>query len=142
MTPIRVVMDTNCLVSSLVFSHRDLGELRLLWQSGNIVPVVCRESVAELIRVLGYPKFNLEKHAVESLLADILPWTEACGLPKVNEDIAALRDRDDAVFIHLAKASGAAFLVSGDRHLLELRKKFAELHIVTPAELLKNIRGD
>jgi putative PIN family toxin of toxin-antitoxin system len=138
---IRVVPDTNCLVSALIFRHGDLGGLRLLWQSGDIVPIVCRESVAELIRVLGYPKFKLEKHEIESLLADILPWAETFALHKAGGDIAALRDRDDAVFLHLAKESGTDFLVSGDRDLLELRERFAELHIITPSDLLKHKRG-
>jgi putative PIN family toxin of toxin-antitoxin system len=141
MTAVRVVLDTNCLVSALIFSHGDLGGLRLLWQSGDIIPVICQDSVAELIRVLGYPKFKLEMSEIESLLADILPWTETFELVQDGEDIAVLRDRDDAVFIHLAKASGAAFLVSGDKHLLELREKFAELHIITPSDFLKHKRG-
>ncbi len=137
MKPIRVVLDTNCLVSALVFSHGKAGQLRAAWQCGDIIPLVCKESVAELLRVLGYPKFNLARADIESLLADLLPWAETVGVDSAHETIESLRDRDDAVFIRLAQAADAAFLVSGDKHLLELRTSFPELHIVSLAEFLE-----
>ena len=101
--------------------------------------MVCRETVTELLRVLSYPKFKLEKQDIDSLLADFLPWAEIFTLELPLEEIPVLRDRDDAIFVHLARASGAAFLASGDKHLLELRQAFPELHITTPAELLAHL---
>ena len=139
MTP-RVVLDTNCLVSALIFSHGRIAELRQLWQIGGIIPVVCRETVTELLRVLSYPKFNLQKQEIDSLLAEFLPWAEIFTLELPLEEIPVLCDQDDAMFIHLARASGTAFLVSGDKHLLELRQAFPELHITTPAEFLEHLR--
>ena len=122
MTPVRVVLDTNCLVSALIFSHGKAGQLRAAWQRGDIIPLVCRESITELIRVLGYQKFKLDQEDIESLLADILPWTETVEMNASHDAIESLRDEDDA--------TGATFLVSGDKHLLELRDTFPELHIV------------
>ena len=135
----RVVLDTNCLVSALIFSKGRIAELRQIWQTEGIIPVVCRETVTELIRVLSYPKFKLEPQEIESLLAEFLPWAETFPLEIPLEEVSELRDRDDAVFINLAKAANAAFLVSGDKHLLELRHIFPELQITTPAELLRHI---
>lgn len=137
MTPVRVVLDTNCLVSALIFSHGKAGQLRAAWQRGDIIPLVCRESITELIRVLGYPKFKLDQEDIESLLADILPWTETVEMNTSHDAIESLRDEDDAVFIRLAQATGATFLVSGDKHLLELRDTFPELHIVSLAEFME-----
>ena len=99
MTPTRVVLDTNCLVSALIFSHGRAGQLRIAWQRGDIIPVVCRESVAELLRVLGYPKFKLRHEDIKNLLADVLPWAETLELNSCDDNIEFLRDRDDAVFI-------------------------------------------
>ncbi|WP_302456262.1 putative toxin-antitoxin system toxin component, PIN family [Bilophila wadsworthia] len=137
MTPVRVVLDTNCLVSALIFSHGKAGQLRAAWQRGDIIPLVCRESITELIRVVGYPKFKLDQEDIESLLADILPWTETVEKNASHDTIESLRDEDDAVFIRLAQATGATFLVSGDKHLLELRDTFPELHIVSLAEFIE-----
>ena len=142
MTPVRVVLDTNCLVSALIFSHGKTGQLRSAWQRGDITPLACRETVTELIRVLGYPKFKLEQEDIKSLLADILPWTETVEIDSSDDAIESLRDKDDAVFIHLAQATSAAFLISGDKHLLELRDAFPELHIVTLAEFMERVGID
>ena len=139
MTPVRVVLDTNCLVSALIFSHGKAGQLRAAWQRGDIVPIVCRKTVTELIRVLGYPKFKLEQEDIEKLLADILPWAETVAINNRHNVAELLRDKDDAVFIHLAQASGAAFLVSGDKHLLELRGIYPELHVVSLVEFMERV---
>lgn len=142
MTPVRVVLDTNCLVSALIFSHGKAGQLRAAWQRGDIIPLVCRESITELIRVLGYPKFKLDQEDIQSLLADILPWTETVAINNRHNAVELLSDKDDAVFIHLAQASGAAFLVSGDKHLLELRGIYPELHIVSLVEFIEQVGID
>lgn len=142
MTPVRVVLDTNCLVSALIFSGGKAGQLRAAWQRGDIIPLVCRENIAELIRVLGYPKFKLAQEDIESLLADIFPWTETVEMNTSYDAIGSLRDKDDAVFIRLSQATGEAFLISGDKHLLKLRGTFPELHIVSLAEFMERIGTD
>jgi len=74
----RVVLDTNCLVSALLFKRGRLTALRRAWQNGLFRPLVCRETAAELIRVLAYPKFRLSKADLEALLAEFLPFAEIC----------------------------------------------------------------
>jgi putative PIN family toxin of toxin-antitoxin system len=142
MMPVRVVLDTNCLVSALIFSRGKAGQLRAAWQRGDIILLVCKETVTELIRVLGYPKFNLGREDIESLLADILPWTETVEADAAHDDIESLRDQDDTIFIRLAQTADAVFLVSGDRHLLEQRDIFPELNIVSLAEFMEQIGFD
>jgi hypothetical protein len=55
---LRAVFDTNVVVSALVFGGR-LRWLRAAWAAQAVTPVVCRETVTELLRVLAYPKFHL-----------------------------------------------------------------------------------
>ena len=124
MTPVLVVLDTNCLASTLIFSRGKAGQLRAAWQRGDIIPLVSRESITELIRVLGYPKFKLEREDIEILLSDILPWTETVEIDLSRDVIESLRDKEDIVFIRLTQTADAAFLISGDKHLLELRGIF------------------
>lgn len=116
----RVVLDTNCLISALVFSKGRLAQLRHIWQAGMFVPLVCEATMRELIRVLAYPKFRLEKIHIDALLADLLPWVEVIVLAEAASPMVQLRDKDDAVFIQLALQAKADYLVSGDRHLTEL----------------------
>ncbi len=135
MKPPRVVLDTNCLVSALLFSGGRLAVLRQAWQAGRCIPLLCTQSVAELIRVLAYPKFRLEKEEIHTLLAEILPFAETVTLAGTQSEIAELRDPADAVFLHLALQAEADLLVSGDAHLLEL-KGIAGVRIVSPAEFV------
>ena len=116
----RVVLDTNCIVSALLFSRGRLAWLRRAWQSGRFVPLVSRGTAAELIRVLAYPKFKLDAGEREALLADYLPYTET--FTTGNEPPpAGLRDPADAMFIALAQQARADVLVSGDEDILALR---------------------
>ena len=59
MTPPRLVLDTNILISALLFHAGSLSWLRHAWQSDTIRPLAGRETTAELLRVLHYPKFRL-----------------------------------------------------------------------------------
>jgi len=132
--PARAVFDTNVVVSALVFGRR-LGWLRTLWARGAVIPLLCRETTAELLRVLAYPKFRLDRTERESLLEDYLPFSEIVRLPRPLPVLpVACRNRDDAVFLHLALASGADFLVSGDQDLAALRRA-APVAILAPREL-------
>ena len=121
LTPVlRAVFDTNVVVSALVFGRR-LAWVRRAWANGAVVPIVCRETATELLRVLAYPKFRLTQAECESLLSDYLPFVEMARLPIRLPDLpAACRDRDDAVFLHLTIASNADALVTGDSDLADL----------------------
>ena len=67
------------------------------------IPVVCRETTAELLRVLAYPQFKLTPTERDLLLGEYLPFAEAAQLPESLPVLpVACRDRDDVVFIQLA----------------------------------------
>ena len=134
----RAVLDTNVVVSALVFGRR-LQWLRQAWASGAIVPIVCRETISELLRVLAYAKFRLAAAERDALLEDYLPFAEVVRLPEPLPELpVACRDRDDAVFLHLAIASGADCLVSGDADLAVLASAFA---VVTPDAFRQHLDG-
>ena len=59
----RVVIDTNVVVSALLFGGTP-GELIPLWKSGRIKPLASAEIIDEYIRVLAYPKFKLSTETV------------------------------------------------------------------------------
>lgn len=130
----RAVFDTNVVVSALVFGRR-LAWLRQAWASGRVVPVVCRPTTDELLRVLAYPKFRLDPAERRLLLEDYLPFTEIVRLPDPAPALPiACRDRDDAVFLQLALAAGADILVSGDADLAVLRA-VAPVRVISAADL-------
>jgi putative PIN family toxin of toxin-antitoxin system len=123
--PLRVVIDTNLVLSALVFAHGRLTPLRAAWQSGQILPLVSRATVAELMRVLAYPKFGLTPTEQEELLADYLPCCETVIIPDPPPATPQCRDSFDLPFLHLALSGKADALISGDGDLLDLTGKIA-----------------
>ena len=81
MTQPRFVLDTNVLLSALLFHAGSLSWLRHAWQSGTIRPLASRDTTAELLRVLSYPKFRLTDDEREDVLGDYLPWCETVTVP-------------------------------------------------------------
>jgi putative PIN family toxin of toxin-antitoxin system len=130
----RIVLDTNCLVSALVFSGKRLAWLRQAWQSGVIVPLVSKDTANELLRVLKYPKFKLtcEEHGL--LLADFLPYAETVTDFTIPPDLPVIRDQADQMFLTLAVAGKADVLVTGDNDLLVIKDSFKIPPIMTLSE--------
>jgi putative PIN family toxin of toxin-antitoxin system len=131
---VRVVLDTNCLLSALLFSHGRLAWLRVAWQDRRFIPLVSRETARELIRVLNYPKFKLDREEQELLLMDFLPFAETVLIHTIPEGLPALRDPDDMMFLMLAKAANAHALVSGDADILALGDRLGETCILPVGE--------
>jgi putative PIN family toxin of toxin-antitoxin system len=120
LAPPRWILDTNVVLSALIRPGGSTGRLRLGWQSGLFVPVVATATVAELLRVLAYPKFRLAPDEHFDLLADYLPWTEVAAISQPPPPTPPCRDPDDLKFLQLALAARADALVTGDADLLAL----------------------
>ena len=113
--------------------------LRRAWAGGTVTPVICRETVAELLRVLAYPKFRLSVADRDALLGDYLPFAEVVALPMPPPQLPiACRDQADALFLQLTIASAADLLVSGDADLAALSDAYP---IVSPSALEQRLQG-
>ncbi|MGA7954438.1 MAG: putative toxin-antitoxin system toxin component, PIN family [Gloeobacterales cyanobacterium] len=133
--PLRAVIDTNLLVSALVFSYGELAALRLAWQDGRFCPLVSKSTTTELLHVLAYPKFKLTQAEQEELLADYLPFCITVRMPTKLPTIPPCRDPLDEPFLHLALVGKADYLVTGDRDLLSLVDSFV-CPLVTTGQFL------
>ncbi len=134
MSRARWVLDTNVLLSALLFPTGRVTWLRDAWRTGIVVPLVSRETASELIRVLGHAKFGLAPREREDLLADYLPHCEAV-IVSTPPPIPDCRDPFDRGFLELAVAADADALVTGDRDLLDLAPVLP-VPVVTPAAAL------
>ena len=136
---IRAVFDTNVVISALVFGRR-LAWLRNSWASRILVPIICKQTAAELLRVLTYSKFRLAAADRAALLEDYLPYAEIIELSEPMPDIPIqCRDRDDVVFLMLAIVARAR-LISGDADL-SILKASAPIEVLSVAELCTLISG-
>jgi putative PIN family toxin of toxin-antitoxin system len=130
---IRVVIDTNVVVSALLFEGVS-SELSPLWKNGQIKPLVSKRIIGEYIAVFAYPKFKLTEEEISYLLyKEILPFVDVI-IPESAPDIV-LDDPSDDKFIHCAVSGDAKYIVSGDRHLLSLGH-YGGVQILSPSKLI------
>jgi len=133
-----VVLDTHIVISALLFTRGPAVRVRQAWQAAQVLPLASRVTVAELIRVLAYPKFKLTPEDQAELLADYLPATTVVSVAAPPPAVPPCRDPTDLPFLHLAAAGRADALVTGDADLLALAEQ-TPWRILTLAELLAHL---
>ena len=119
----RVVLDTNVVLSALVFAHGRATALREAWQDGRVEPLISKATLDELIRVLAYPKFKLVTEEQHELLADYLPYCRTVTIPARPPRTPACRDPWDVPFMQLAIVGKADYIVTGDQDVLDVKSK-------------------
>ena len=127
------MLDTNVLVSALLFESGRLSWLRHGWKQGQIITVLAQPTARELLHELAYPKFRLQSVDRDRLLEDLLPWCEtwSAAIPSSRH---CVRDPHDQVFLDLARAADTPVLVSGDADLLALNQYVIPLQSINPAD--------
>jgi len=131
----RIVVDTNVLVSGLLFDGKP-GELVKLWKKGRIVPLCSKEIIKEYLRVLAYPKFQLTKSEIDFLLThEILPYFEVLTV-RPGKPFVTMAPSDDK-FIWCAIEGRAEVIASGDEHLLNLSP--SPVPVTTVAQFIEAI---
>ena len=140
----RVVLDTNVVLSALVFRSGVAGALRRAWQEKMCHPLVSAATTKELLRALAYPKFRLTADEQHELLADYLPYATTIDTSRLAKmpvhTLPVCRDPSDTPFLQLAIAGKAHALVSDDKDLLVLSDQFA-IPILTLDAFLKPLKS-
>lgn len=133
----RVVLDTNVLISGLLSSSRPPGQLVGLWIEGRITVLVSPELAQEYQKVLSRPEFERlgtqeERMAFLQDLLDLsnVVWVEPSERLKVVKE-----DPSDNVVLECALAGEAQVVITGDQHLLALQT-FRGTRILSPREAL------
>jgi putative PIN family toxin of toxin-antitoxin system len=134
---LKVVIDTNQFVSSLISKHGKPAQLVDLWRQQHFILVSSPEIIAGIKKVLEYPhisrKYKLKKADIQSLL--VLIEHEAVIVPKLPAVNVIEDDPDDNKFFACALAAQAEYIVTGDQHLLSLGR-YGSILIVTVKDFL------
>ena len=132
MATLRVVLDTNVLVSGLVYPTSIPGRIVGAWRQGAIDAVLSRHILDELARVL--PRFNHKFNWQPNDFADLIDilTLQADLVEPEAMDSTAVRDASDLPVLGTLIASKADYLVTGDEDLLSLRDRYSA--IATPAD--------
>jgi putative PIN family toxin of toxin-antitoxin system len=131
---LKVVLDTNVLISGLLFTGETSRVVR--WgKDRRIIPVITRETFEELRSVLHYPKFALRRQEIRDIIEiEILPYFEVIDVVQSVRNVC--RDPEDDKFIACAISAGVDYLVTGDQDLANM-KKYKNIRILIIAEFLK-----
>ena len=136
--PVRVVIDTNVVITAIVFRTGRLAWIRQALGS-NFTPVVSPETLAELVRVLAYPKLGLSVEQQKTALTFYMEHAETCVEPRTRIKLPKCRDPKDEMFLRLAFAAKVDALVTGDDDLLVLAGE-SRIPILSPSELAARIK--
>jgi putative PIN family toxin of toxin-antitoxin system len=130
----RLVLDTNVIVSGLLFGGAPGRLLERLW-TGRFRLAASPEILSEYRRVLAYPAFVLKPGETRRLVdVYVLPF---CDIIRASAGSAVCRDSDDDKFLYCAVAAHAHAIVTGDRDILILGPAFREIPIITVRQALQ-----
>jgi hypothetical protein len=134
----RLILDTNILLSALLSPLGAPAKLLDAWERNAFALVACDVLIAELRDVAARPCFRarLRASAAELLAAGLRDFSFFCqNLP--SGPVAP--DPKDSYLLAMAEASQAEFLVTGDQELLSL-KRHKSTRIISPAAMIELLK--
>ena len=130
---LRVVIDTNVFISS--FFGGIPREIINLWKAGEIVLCLSQSIIEEYIEVLNRLGLKDKKELFKliRLFAEGYNSVFAANTPELN---VVKNDPDDNKFIECAVELESRVIISGDRHLREI-KKYIDIEIISPRKFVE-----
>lgn len=114
----KVVLDTNVIISAL-FWEGNSRKIYDLVREGKLITLLSDDMERELIRVLGYEKFGLSPQEILPFIRSLRTYAKHV---ETKSNIAVvIADPTDNIFLECALDGGADCIISGDKHLLDIR---------------------
>ncbi len=130
MATLRVVLDTNVLVSGLAYPGSVPGRIVAAWREGGLDVVLSRHILDEMVRVLPrLPRVSLSDAEIRDMADSFMFLADVVEPSGVQDE--RLRDPNDRPVLLTLLAGHADYLITGDKDLLAL----ADRHpILAPAD--------
>lgn len=134
----KVVVDTNTIVSGIARAVGNPHHILELWRQGKIELLSSTATIAELECVLTYPRvrklIQLTDEQIKRFIALYRAHTTQVGVNIILHVVES--DPDDNIIVELAAAGNARYIITGDKkHLLPL-KRYRGIEIVSPDTFL------
>ena len=134
----KVVLDTNVLLSGLMFPEGTPGRIGAAWVEARFEVALSLDQLAEIGRVLEYPKIRRklgwDDEQIELFIKQLYIRAEVVELGVISVEVP--RDQGDAPILATLAATNADVLVTGDGDLLALRANYP---IESPAEFVRRL---
>jgi putative PIN family toxin of toxin-antitoxin system len=128
----RVVLDTNVTIAAFFWK----GYPRIIYdliREKKLVMLLSSDMGKEFIRVVGYPKFGLTSKEIPPFVRNLRSNAE---FVEIKSKISLIYDDPtDNIFLECAIDGDADYIISGDKHILDLGK-YENIQIVNPKEFL------
>ena len=132
----RIVLDTNVLVSGLLTPFGTCGEIVRMLTSGEVELCVDARILAEYEAVLRRPKFSIAPSQIVIVLDYIQAMSESFGAIPLQHP---LPDEDDHPFLEIARSSRADCLVTGNlKHFP--KRCCVDVRVVSPDQFVAYFR--
>jgi putative PIN family toxin of toxin-antitoxin system len=135
---VKVVLDTNVLLSGLMLPESVPGRIVRAWRAAQFDLVLSEPMLDEIGRVLAYPKIERrlkwDQETISRFLLLLQFKADVVDISSTNVEVP--RDPQDVSVLATLVAGGANYLVTGDKDLLTLGHDYP---IVTPAEFASRL---
>ena len=125
----KIVLDTNIVISGIFFTGPPF-EILSAWQQGKIDILLAPDILDEYYRVADELKERFSEIDAEPLLTLIANNSEI--IPNSSLGVPVCEDTDDDKFISCAVSGNAQYIISGDKHLLNVGK-YKDVSILNPS---------
>jgi len=134
---IRVVLDTNIFVSTVLKSHSKPAKVFQLSKEGKVTLISSKDILLEVRAVLLYPKLRkLHRRTPKEIEEFVKRMTRVSFIVPGTTEIQEIKDDPaDNKYLSAAIEGKADFIVSGDHHLKDL-KTFRGIRILDPSTFL------
>lgn len=138
---IRAVLDANVIVSGVLSEKGNPGKILEAWRQKRFELVVSEAILAEIARVLRYPRIAKRHRWSESSIAALIEDLRGLAILTPGQVKLAIvkEDPSDDRYLECALEGEADYVVSGDRHLVRV-DQLQGIEIVSPAEFTALIR--
>lgn len=134
----RVVVDTNVVISAFLKANSLPAQILNLLRDGKIEIITSPAIIAEVERVLQYPKlrnhYSYTEADIEALLT-VLRVDTTLVEPEFTLDVVQ-EDESDNRFLEAAVTGKASCVITGDNHLLQ-HQSYSGIQIITPVTFLQ-----
>ncbi|MBR8652840.1 putative toxin-antitoxin system toxin component, PIN family [Achromobacter sp. Marseille-Q0513] len=130
MPGLRVVLDTNVLVSGLAYPTSMPGRIVAAWRHGGLDVALSHYILDELVRVLPrLPRLQMTPAEIRDLADSLMFLADIVEPAKARDE--GLRDEADQPVLQTLLAAQAQYLITGDKDLLALAGRYP---IISPAD--------
>jgi hypothetical protein len=141
---LRVVIDTNVIVSGILSRKGAPAELLKAWRERRFLLLISSEIVTEVRAVMQYPHIRDKYHLSDDEIEQTITLLEHDALMVAGDSRVAGSvpdDPKDEMFLACALDGQADVIVSGDHHLLDL-KSYRDIPMMTARQFLDQLRQD